>query len=229
MKLASSTNNTTNGYNSDELIGLPTLIDDSLTFLEKLGSSGNTDPYESIYELVYKLTLRTVGCREIAESEELRAKSLSYYEGIEQGLHPSAMLVPSWMPTPAKIKKTASGARLYFLIKSIVDARQREGRTENDPLQYSIDRGDSALKIVEFTMGILLAGQINSGINAAWLLCYLGATPDWLAKARAEVDAILEEHGGGNSTLAEKVKSIPLKVWEEGCPVIDLVFKETIR
>lgn len=210
-------------------IGLPTLIDDSLLSLEKLGFAGKTDPFDSIYELVYQLTVRTVGCREIAESEELRTKSLRYYEGIEQGLRPSAMLVPSWMPTPAKIKKTTSGARLYFMIKSIVDAREKEGRREDDPLQTLIDRGDSVVKIIEFIMGALLAGQINSGINAAWVLCYLGAAPEWLSKAKTEVDAILEEHGGGGGTLVDKLKRIPLHIWEEGCPVIDLVLKESIR
>lgn len=41
--------------------GLVHLIDDSVTALERLGSEGKTDPFESIYELVYQLTVRTIG------------------------------------------------------------------------------------------------------------------------------------------------------------------------
>lgn len=197
--------------------------------LEILGSSGNTDPFDSIYGLVYRLTTRTVGCREIAESKELLDKSLQYFEDVHEGLSPSGMIFPAWVPTPANIKKAASGARLYFMVKGIVAAREKEGRREDDPLQMLLDKGDDAMGIVDFTMGALMAGQLNSGINAAWVLAYLGAAPEWLFRARQEVDDIMAKHGGDDGTFADKVKRIPLSVWESGSPTIDVVFKESMR
>jgi hypothetical protein len=129
--------------------GLPQLIADTKARLESIASSpsGITDPFESIYKIVFQLTMRTVGCNEIAEDPTSLAKTLSFFETIEQSGTPAGVIFP-WLPTPAKLKRTYAGGRLYFMFQRIVNERKKTGKREDDALQFMIDQGDDVTKII---------------------------------------------------------------------------------
>ena len=76
------------------LSGLPRLISDTKTRLSLLADdpSGITDPFESIYRVVYQLTMRMVGCDDIAENPELLEKTLKLYETVESSATPTVCL-----------------------------------------------------------------------------------------------------------------------------------------
>ena len=130
-------------------IGLPQLIADTSTRLEGIASSpsGVTNPFDSVYKIVFQLTMRTVGCNEIADDPTLLAKTLSYFETIEQSGTPAGVLFP-WLPTPSKLKRTYAGGRLYMLFQSIVNERKKTGKRDDDSLQFMIDQGDDVTKII---------------------------------------------------------------------------------
>ena len=107
----------------------------------------------------------TVGCVELVNDRILLAKVLKLFEDIESSSTAFTILFPS-LPSPARIRRLVSGTRLYFILKELVDARAREGRTEEDPLQFLIDSGDTIPQMIEFIMSALVAGLLNSGINA---------------------------------------------------------------
>jgi hypothetical protein len=129
--------------------GLPLLVADTKARLERIASSPNgiTDPFDSVYKIVFQLTMRTVGCNEIADDPTLLAQTLAFFEIIEQTGTPARVIFP-WLPTLAKLKRTYAGAKLYFLFQRIVNERTKTGTRENDALQFMIDKGDNVQKII---------------------------------------------------------------------------------
>lgn len=129
--------------------GLPQLMADTKARLEMIASSpsGITDPFDSVYKIVFQLTMRTVGCNEIADNPTLLAKTLSFFETIEKSGTPAGVIFP-WLPTPAKLKRTYAGASLYMIFQRIVNERKRTGKRDDDALQFMIDQGDDVRKII---------------------------------------------------------------------------------
>ena len=130
--------------------GLPQLIQDARGMLDELAAKpeGITDPFDSIYRMVFKLTMRTVACNEIANDSALLERTLKLYEDVEGTATPLSIMYP-WLPTPSKFKRLYSGSQLYMIFKRVVDDRKKEDRKEGDALQYLIDQGDSITDIIE--------------------------------------------------------------------------------
>jgi hypothetical protein len=118
--------------------------------LDKLANNpaGITDPFESIYRIVYQLTIRMVGCDDIADDPALLEKTLGLYETVEKSTTPLAIIFP-WFPSFAIIRRTIAGGRLYMILNNIVEERKKTGKRGTDPLQFLIDQGDSMARIIE--------------------------------------------------------------------------------
>ena len=191
--------------------------------------------------------MRTVGCNEVANDPILLAKTLSYFETIQQSGTPAGVIVP-WLPTLAKLKRTYAGARLYMLFQSIINERKKMGKRDDDPLQFMIDQGDDVVKIIgvsaravtrvrmatdkglQFVIGALFAGQANSGVNAAWVLSYLADNPKWMAKAREEVSAVAKKYNPeSTSSLTDQLANVPLEAWELEFNFLDCCLRDSIR
>jgi hypothetical protein len=109
--------------------------------------SGITDPFESIYRIVYQLTIRTVGCEDIAENPELLEKTLQLFETVEASATATTILFPKF-PSIGIIQRTIAGGRLYMIIMNIVNERKKTGKRRDDPLQMLIDDGVDVEQIV---------------------------------------------------------------------------------
>lgn len=134
------------------------------------------------------------------------------------------------LPLPAKLQRTWSGAQLYMIFKRIVDARNAEGRRDDDGLQFLMDQGDNVTDIITFVLGALFAGQLNSGINAAWTLVYMINKPEWLSKVRAEVVAMASRYCSDTSApLKDQLIHVPIEAWESELPLVDFCLKDSIR
>jgi hypothetical protein len=131
------------------LTGLPQLIADTNSRLKGIASSpsGITEPFDSVYKIVFQLTMRTVGCNEIANDPRLLAKTLSCVETIAQSATPAGVIFP-WLPTPAKLKRTYAGGSLYMIVQGVVNERKRTRKREEDALQFMIDQGDDVTQII---------------------------------------------------------------------------------
>ena len=83
----------------------------------------------------------------------------------------------------------------------------------------------SALRIIDITL-IILSLRI-----ACWTLVYLSFHDDWKAKAKAEIDALVNKHttNSSNEPLHQRLASIHVSAWEEEMPVLDLIIRETLR
>ncbi|KZM19034.1 Sterol 14-alpha-demethylase [Ascochyta rabiei] len=191
--------------------------------------SGRTNPFESIYRAVFQLTMRVVGAHEIADNPKLLEETLNLFEYIEASTTATSIILPKF-PSPAVLKRTYAGARLYMIIENIVKRRAASDEKHDDALQYLLDQGDRTHKIVEFIVGALFAGLLNSGINAAWVLCYLATSAEWLTKARDEVCAVAAKYARNpTAPLRYQLDDVPLEAWETDFPIVDLCLKDSIR
>jgi hypothetical protein len=129
--------------------GLPQLLKDMRSSIDSLAAqeTKTTDPFDSIYRVVFQMTMRTVACVEIAGDDALRERTLKLFEEIEGTATPMSIMY-NWMPVIAKFRRTYAGAQLYMIFKGIIDKRAAEGRREDDALQYLIDQGDDVTKII---------------------------------------------------------------------------------
>lgn len=129
--------------------GLPQLLMDVRSRLEDLAAQERkmTDPFDSIYRIVFQITMRTVACHEIAGDETLREKVLHLFEEIEDTATPLSIMY-NWMPVPARFRRLYAGTKLYMIFKNIIDTRAKTGAREEDALQFLIDQGDDITKII---------------------------------------------------------------------------------
>lgn len=211
--------------------GLPLILDDARGMLDELAAkpSNMTDPFDSIYKMVFKFTMRTVACNEIANDPALLDETLNLYETVEETATPLSIMFP-WLPTPARFKRYFSGMKLYRIFNRVIEGRKKDNRRENDALQYLLDEGDGVIDIIQFVMGALFAGQLNSGINGAWVLTYLAHKPMWLEKVRQEVDMVAQRYAPDKDLpLKERLMSVPCDAWESEFPIVDACLKDSIR
>ncbi|KAF2769691.1 cytochrome P450 [Teratosphaeria nubilosa] len=209
----------------------PKLLLDARQICDQLAETSITNPFDTIYRMVFLFTMRTVACNEIADDPVLLAKCLHHYESVDGTANPFCIMYP-WLPLPSKFKRLYAGGQLYLIFKRIIEARAAAGRREQDALQHLIDQGDSIKDIITFVLGALFAGQLNSGINAAFILCYLASKPYWLAKVRAEVQAAADRHVApafAGEPLKERLMRLPLEAWEADFPITDLCLRDSMR
>ncbi|KAF9695214.1 hypothetical protein EKO04_006984 [Ascochyta lentis] len=211
---------------------LPIVIADVRDGIETLSSDaqGLTNPFDSIYRLVFKLTIRLVGAEELAEDPVLRRKFEGYFTMLDETAGPISAMFPRF-PWPSMIKRFYAGARMYMILDKIVKERRQTGRKPEDPLQNLLDRGDGMTEIVYFVTGALFAGQLNTGVNAAYVLCYLATSSEWLARIRAEVHAAAAKYSkhDSNASLLDKLGDLPLDAWESEFPLIQMCLRDSIR
>lgn len=127
--------------------GLPYLMSDVRARLDELGSSGVTDPFDSIYRIVFQLTMRTVACNDIAEDPKLLDRVLHLYEMVEKSATPTFIMYPNF-PSIASLTRLYGGTQIYMIFSKIVEGRKKTGKRQDDPFQFLIDQGDSVLNII---------------------------------------------------------------------------------
>ncbi|KAG9190431.1 hypothetical protein G6011_08519 [Alternaria panax] len=210
---------------------LPVLIWDTKEALKaiKNDASGRTNLFESLYRIVFRLTIRVAGPTKIAEDPNRLEDVIKMFEMIDRSTTATSVIFPK-LPWPAIIQRTYAGARLYIMIDNIIKKRAASDERHDDALQHMLDQGDRAVRIVEFIVGALFAGLINSGINAAWVICYLEASPKWLAKAKDEVCSTAARHAKDlNAPLSDQLDDVPIGAWETEFSVIDMCLRDSLR
>lgn len=85
----------------------PLFMSDLERNMVKWGDHGKFDPFEDIYSIVFQLTIRAAGCREIADSvEKCKALEKLYWQ-VEKGSTPTSVLLP-WFPSSARKQRVAA-------------------------------------------------------------------------------------------------------------------------
>ncbi|KAF4611869.1 hypothetical protein D9613_003960 [Agrocybe pediades] len=209
---------------------LPSLLDDCEQLMNNWGIEGRLNPFEEIYLLVFQMTVRMATCRELAEDKKAFKELANQYWIIQNCSTPISLLFP-WFPSPMKKRKDKATAALYGLLYSFVMLRRNSPRPSTDPIDLLIAQGDSDENIVGTIMGVIFTGVINTGIISCWTLLYLSSNEEWKQKAEEEIRTMLDNHNlsGSAEPLHRRLASIPLNVWEDELPSVDLIIRETLR
>ncbi|CAM1502719.1 Fc.00g074950.m01.CDS01 [Cosmosporella sp. VM-42] len=188
------------------------LVNDTHTMLmtEFSENEGIIAPFDSMWTHIYRLTHRALGCHDIAEDPELLSKTLARFSNMQIS-SPLEIMFP-YLPTPR-----------------IVAERRRTGRRREDMMQVLIDQGEDPVKIGAFTIGALFAGVINTGINAAWVLCFLAQDHHWYSQTQQQVDVVLSERRYETESPVEIFQRLTLEEWESEFSLIDLGLRDSIR
>lgn len=137
---------------------LPLMISDTRIVCENLGTDPSYkaangsdwrvfNPFDDMYRIVYKLTMRTVGATEIAEDPELLRYSLGIFEAFDRSSSNLRIIFP-WLPTPRHLYRMYNGARLYMVFDKILKQRVKSSVKMDDALQTLIDQGADVEDVV---------------------------------------------------------------------------------
>jgi hypothetical protein len=91
--------------------------------------------------------MRTVACEDVASDPVLLEKTLGLFKQVGESATPTSIMLPRLL-SPAVIKQTIAGGRLYMIFNRIVEHRKKTGERLEDPLQFLIDQGDNMKQII---------------------------------------------------------------------------------
>ncbi len=157
----------------------------------------------------------------LADISEARA-AYGTNEALTQGT------VALWLPEMPALRDIAAVARCRARIERVIDRRldaHCRGRADetNDLLDALVINADPGLDaaalrtyLVNNVMGFVMAGHETSASAQSWMAYLLSQSPDVLARARREADAL---HAG----------SVPPERWHEAAPYLRACVDETLR
>lgn len=135
---------------------LPFLTDDVSSAMDRIlaicdAKGAMFDPFDEMNRIVFQLTMRTIGVKEIADSPELLEKSLRLIQTIDKGSSTARILFP-WLPTVKHVKRVVAGLQFYLMVSRIIENRRKTGRQECDIVQQLMDEGESTFRIVSVSL-----------------------------------------------------------------------------
>lgn len=105
------------------------------------------DPFDDIFVIAFQLTIRSVGCEEIAEDKEMMDKMMYWYHLVDSLTSPTAVMY-RWIPTWGMFKRTIAAMRLFEIVRKIGEERLQTGKRGEDAMQIMMDQGDDLGNIV---------------------------------------------------------------------------------
>lgn len=111
-----------------------------MTSFHDLDTSVPVDPFDSVYALIYQLTVRHLGSVDIANDPKLLRETLGIFGALDDSSALEVMFPR--LPVPSRLSKIWAGARLHRIFCKIMQDRRRTGRTEEDPMQLMMDDGE---------------------------------------------------------------------------------------
>ncbi|KAF8177510.1 cytochrome P450 [Mycena galopus ATCC 62051] len=190
-----------------------------------------TNPFETFAEIIFRLTVTTTTSLNIAENPAACNALLKIFHGLDKAATPVTVLFP-WFFGPDRMRRFYLMKQFYNIMRDTIDERQREGRNENDPMQFLIDQGLSTTEITQFAIAVLFTGNANTAVIAPALVCDLATHPSYLSQVREEVEAFLSSFNPNTSLpLRTRLQSITYDDWIKPgrLPILERCLKETIR
>jgi sterol 14-demethylase len=113
-----------------------------------LGTGKLTNPFDTIYRTVFRLTVNTIAASRISASPAVFDALVKIFHELGQSGTPATILFP-WFPWWERVQRFYLMKHFHDIMTAAVDERRKEGRNEEDPLQYLIDEGLSSLEITQ--------------------------------------------------------------------------------
>ncbi|THH10817.1 hypothetical protein EW146_g8249, partial [Bondarzewia mesenterica] len=207
---------------------LPDLYNDINARMVGWGHEGQVDLFDKIFSIVFQMTIRLASCRELSEDEQAVDSVRVDFDQLERNSNATSLLLP-WLPSPSKKRKTAATKRLFDLLNKFVELRRHADVPSSDAIDVMLGHGYSNELIIEFLLGVITAGQANTGMISCWTILYLGIYPEWRQKAKSEILSLLSKDTDAALPMHARLASIALSEWESSLPVVDSVIREVLR
>ncbi|KAJ7137457.1 cytochrome P450 [Mycena crocata] len=208
---------------------MPTLYDYAYDHISSLGKT--TDPFKTFPEVIFRLTTTTTTSSRIAASPPACDALLKIFHGLEKAATPVTVLFP-WFFGPDRMRRFFLMKQFYNIMRDTIDERKREGRNEDDPMQFLIDESLSTIEITQFAIAVLFTGNANTAVIAPALVCDLATHPSYFALVRDELEAFISSFNSDMSLpLKTRIQSIAYDDWTRpgSLPILERCLKETIR
>ncbi|KAK7036241.1 cytochrome P450 6A1 [Favolaschia claudopus] len=190
-----------------------------------------TNPFDSIYRTVFRLTINTIAASSISANPAVCDALVKIFHELDRSGTPATILFP-WFPWWERVRRFYLMKHFHDIMMVALAERRREGRDDEDPLQFLLDEGLSSLEITQFTLAALFAGIANTGVVAAYFLCDLASHPSYLALIRAEILSFIDSfHPDPTLPFSTRFHSITLDQWlnPSNLPLTHRCLKETLR
>lgn len=192
------------------------------------------DLQQAYYPLIFRFTVRLMGMCEWASSpSELRKLQTAFWH-TQRNSGFWTTLCP-WLPQPRLIMRLKGAFTLWYMTRTAIAKRIKEGGREEDFAQNLIDDKMNIDKISRWVIGALLAGTLNTIGTGAYTVAFLGASPELRKQCREEVINTIRESAEARGddfeslTPHEALSRISLDEWENKFTFLHLCFKESIR
>ncbi|KAJ7739687.1 cytochrome P450 [Mycena maculata] len=217
-----------NLFRKDRMMDIiPHLMEDINRRMDDWGKNGEMNPFKEMHALVFQMTVRMGTCPELANNEQATNRLSELFLLHEQAASPISLMLP-WLPGFSS-KKAAATKALFDFLSPYVDLRRRSSVQSSDSIDMLIADGYDDPTVIAYTLGIIFAGVINTGMSVCWTIVHLADNPEWKEKVTLEVKSLLLNHGSSSDLIHRRFSIVPLNVWEEQMPVLDAVIKEIIR
>ncbi|KIM87727.1 hypothetical protein PILCRDRAFT_62967 [Piloderma croceum F 1598] len=214
----------------ETLIVVPTLFSDINKRMDAWGVEGKINPFKSIYDLVFQMTVHMASCHELAADLGSIQKMKDLYWTLEKSATPASLLFP-WFPSTARRNSQQATKDLYNMVSHHVDIRRKAAALNLDAIDLLIADGADNPTIFRFVLGVIFAGVINTGIISCWILLYLGSDSVWKDKAIVEIRNLITTYTDTASSqpISRRLSTIPMSAWEDEMPVTESIIRETLR
>jgi cytochrome P450 len=110
------------------------------------------------------MTVRMASCRELASDLPALTKLRQHFWILDESSTPTSLLFP-WFPSPARRVKQTSTKVLHTMLWNYVEERKKAPLPTSDAIDLLLGEGLSNNEIIQFVLGVIFAGVINTGVN----------------------------------------------------------------
>jgi len=174
------------------------------------GDKGKVDLFHTAYKAVFKMTLRVMCCKEVADD---------HFEEFSQCYHildsefSAVSLFAPWFPNITQIKRYYARNKIFKLLDDVVEKRiQNPDDYGKDSISKIIDYYRKADGIVNkehikyFIMASMFAAQTNTALAGGWSLLYIISNREHWDTAMQEIKAAIAKHGKISYEALEEMK-----------------------
>jgi hypothetical protein len=122
------------------LIVVPALFSDINKRMDAWGVEGKINPFKSIYDLVFQMTVRMASCHELAADPGSIQKMKDLYWTLEKSATPVSLLLP-WFPSTARRNSQQATKDLYNMVSHYVDIKRKAAVPNSDAIDLLIADG----------------------------------------------------------------------------------------
>jgi len=162
------------------------------------GDKGKIDLFHTAYKAVFKMTLRVMCCREVAE-EHFEEFSQCYHT-LDSEFSAVGLFAP-WFPNITQIKRYFARKTIFNLLDDIVEKRIQTPNYGEDSISKIVDyyREEDGIvnkeHIKYFIMAAMFAAQTNTALAGGWSLLYIISNQQHRDAVMEEISTAITKHG----------------------------------